>query len=85
MGKVEFDFRGVDFFQSKNKLSGSLGNFRYMMIPDGDGIQVYTYETYCFEVAPKLAETRVEMSDQGLQGAGEWLNAQYEAYLTAHR
>ena len=55
------------------------------MIPDGDGIQVYTYETYCFEVAPKLAETRVEMSDQGLQGAGEWLNAQYEAYLTAHR
>ena len=85
MGKVEFAFRGVDFFQSKNKLSGSLGNFRYMMIPDGDGIQVYTYETYCFEVAPKLAETRVEMSDQGLQGAGEWLNAQYEAYLTAHR
>lgn len=68
MGKVEFDFRGVDFFQSKNKLSGSLGNFRYMMIPDGDGIQVYTYETYCFEVAPKLAETPGGDERPGLAG-----------------
>ena len=80
MAKLTFDFRGVDFFQSKNRLSGSVGDFRYMMIPDGEEIEIFVYETYCFEVAPTVAQTKVPMSQEGLSQAGDWLNEQYEEY-----
>lgn len=82
---MEFDFRGVDFFKSNNKLSGSIGDFRYMMIPDGEEIALYTYEKYCFEVAETMAETRVAMNEEGLAAAGEWLNRQYDEYQASRR
>lgn len=74
------DLPMLDFLKEKNTHTGSEGNFRYKLKPDGEEIKVWAYQTYCLEYCQEhglmLGEESFPLDAQGLEAAAAWLAEQ---------
>lgn len=74
------DLPMLDFLKEKNTHTGSEGNFRYKLKPDGEEIKVWAYQTYCLEYCQEhglmLGEEAFPLDAQGLEAAAAWLAEQ---------
>lgn len=74
------DLPMLDFLKEKNTHTGSEGNFRYKLKPDGEEIKVWAYQTYCLEYCQEhglmLGEETFPLDARGLEAAAAWLAEQ---------
>ena len=73
----------LDFLREKNCYTGSQGDFRYKLQPDGDQVQVWAYRVYCFEYCPEhggtLGQAAFPLTQEGLAQLRSWLEEQERA------
>lgn len=74
-----FQLPEIKYFQFKNYFAGSLGEFNYKLIPDGEVLKVSVwYGAYCMEKSEIAAQTEFPLTLQGLMDAESWLKQQFE-------
>lgn len=70
----------LDILKEKNVYSGSEGDFRYKVRPNGETVRVWAYQTYCLEYCQEndlvLGEEEFPLNEDGLVQMEEWLKAQ---------
>lgn len=70
----------LEFLREKNIYSGSQGDFRYKLKPDGEQIHVWAYRTYALDycIAQGLVrgEADFALSNEGLEQLRVWLGEQ---------
>lgn len=71
----------VEFFAAQNPFTGSLGDFRFRLVPKGEEIHAYTYAVYCFEKASVMSENTFLVSREGLEQIKAWLLEEEKRYV----
>lgn len=70
----------LDILKEKNVYSGSEGDFRYKVRPNGETVRVWAYQTYCLEYCQEnglvLGEEEFPLDEGGLAQMEEWLKTQ---------
>ena len=73
----------LDFLKEKNCYTGSLGDFRYKIQPDGEELKVWAYRTYCFSYCQEhgliQGEASFPLDQEGLKALTRWLEEQEAA------
>lgn len=67
----------LDVLREKNIFTGSEGDFRYKVTPDGNVIKAVAYRCYCLEYCREhdliLGETEFDLTPDGMEQLGQWL------------
>ena len=70
----------LEFFAAKNIFTGSAVNFRFQIEPKDGILHTTIYDTYCFELAPKLGTFEAPLEQKGLDDTLAWIREQYQSY-----
>ncbi|MGI5888674.1 MAG: hypothetical protein ACOX6J_04780 [Oscillospiraceae bacterium] len=72
----------LNWYEFGNIYTGSCRGFRYRLAPDTKAktVKVSAYSGKAYELADDITEESVELSEEGLQKAREWLTLRLEEY-----
>lgn len=74
------DLPALDVLKEKNIYSGSQGEFRYKIQPEGEGMKAWAYQTYCLEYCQQnglvLDEAEFSLDTSGMEQLTVWLEKQ---------
>lgn len=79
MSQDLFDIRDFEFFKNKNIFSGSVNNYNYKIIPNGENFDVYAWlGGLCLDKSENAIKTTFPFTDEGLNQTVEWIKNQYK-------
>jgi len=74
-----FDIPNLLYFQSGNIYSGSLEDFGYKLLPEGENLRVCVWKgPFCMEKSEILASREFPLTAKGREETISWLRAEYE-------
>ena len=81
MIRFNYPFYPMQWYKNKNPVSGNAGQFNYKVIRTGDELTASCWMGFwCMEKTQNIVENTFPLSEDGIEQAKNWLNAQFDTH-----